>query len=555
MAIASSGDQLVPYIGCVNIILAGSPCPGFSMLQQNFTSPQSIRNASHITTICSYVDIYRPEYAVLENVFSMARTRKGFEDQNILSQLVAFFVSLGYQVNQYIMDAWTFGSCQQRSRLILTIAAPGLDMIQQPLHTHSLPPDDTAVRSLGTLPNGQRFGGREYYPTPLAHVAASAATSDLPDIGNGNVKTCISHPSHRVSVQPTRKERALLEVIPHIPPGCGYTEAYNQGILPPELQKPGKESGRAYQRIRKAALIHTITTGFITQDARNGATVHWQQNRPITIMEARRTQGYLDHEPIIGNLAKQYMIVGNGVDLQVAFALGRAIRQAVIANMHRGPDSRTSKAPIHVDVEKDDDHFSDAASIHSDIVVDVPTPRNGAAYITNASAMSSKCSRRIISSTDDDMSDETSMTGIFGLDGASDVRDTPPTASRSHDPGIVYRVSTTIANGIKGRPLRYQRASATSIISTPSPFKRSHDESLDESSNFATASLDHTRKQTKLSNHAQSNSSKSVEADVYTGRRDRSTSKTRYTRHSGLQVALTPKQWNKRPESEHLTRK
>ncbi|KAH4341070.1 hypothetical protein HBH98_179850 [Parastagonospora nodorum] len=558
MAIAGSDDQLVPYIGCVNIILAGSPCPGFSTLQQNFTSPQSIKNASHITTICSYVDIYRPEYAILENVVSMADTRKGFEDQNVLSQLVAFFVSLGYQVNQYIMDAWTFGSCQRRSRLILTIAAPGLDMIRQPLHTHSLPPDDTAARSLGTLPNGQRFGGREYYPTPFTHFSANTATSDLPDIGNGNVQTCISHPSHRVSAQPSRKERALLDLIPHIPPGCGYREAYNQGIIPLVLQKPGKESYRAYQRIRKAALIPTITTGLSIQDSRNGATVHWQQNRPITIMEARRTQGYLDHEPIIGSLSAQYRIVGNGVDRQVAFALGRAIRQAVIANMQRGLGSSTFRAPTLVDVENDDDHFSDTASIHSGIFMNVPTPRNSEAHTTNASAVSSKCSRRIIGSTDGDVSDETSVPGILGLDGASDARDTPLTAPRPNTSGILSRVSTTIANSIKGladRSLRYQSTSETSVISTPSPFKRSHDESLDESSNFTTESSDCTRKQIKLSNHTQSDSYKSAETSRNTWRRDRSLSKARYTRHSGLEVAFTPKQWNKRPESEDSTRK
>ena len=533
MAITGSDDPLVPRIGCINFMCAGSPCPGFSTLQQNFTSPQSIKNASHITTICSYVDIYRPEYAILENVVSVAHTRKGFEDQNVLSQLVAFFVSLGYQVNQYIMDAWTFGSCQRRSRLILTIAAPGLDMIQQPPHTHSLPPDDTAARSLGTLPNGQRFGGRECYPTPHTHVAASAATSDLPNIGNGNVQTCISYPSHRVSAQPTRKERALLEVIPHIPPGCGYKEAYKQGIIPPGLQKPGKESGRAYQRIRKAALIPTITTALCIQDSRNGATVHWQQDRPITIMEARRTQGYLDHEPIIGSLTAQYRIVGNGVDRQVAFALGRAIRQAV--------SSSISQPPILVEVEKDDDHFSDAESIHSGIVVNMPTPQNGATHTTNASAMSSKRSQQKASLVDVDMSDETSAAGIFGLDGASDVRDSPPAASQLNNPGI-------LSKGLADHSMRYQPTPATSQTSTPSPFKRSHDESLDKTIDLTTASLDSKRKHIKLNNHTRSKSSQSAEISANTRRRNR-------TRHSGLEVTFTPKQWNKKPESEYSTRK
>jgi site-specific DNA-cytosine methylase len=114
-------------------------------------SEQSLTNASHITTFCTAVDVYRPLYGILENVVNMASTRAGLEEQNVLSQLVACLVSMGYQVNQYIMDSWTYGSCQQRSRIILTIAAPGLEPILQRPHTHSRSYVDTKARSLGKL--------------------------------------------------------------------------------------------------------------------------------------------------------------------------------------------------------------------------------------------------------------------------------------------------------------------------------------------------------------------------------------------------------------------
>jgi DNA (cytosine-5)-methyltransferase 1 len=469
-------------------------------------SPQSVKNASHVTTICSYVDLYRPEYALLENVVSMADTRKGLEDQNVLSQLVAFFVSLGYQVNQYIMDAWTYGSCQQRSIVILTIAAPGLNSIQQPLHTHSLPIDDTAGRSLGILPNGQRFGGREHYPTPFSHVFASTATSDLPNIGNGNVQTCISHPNHRVSAQPSRKDRALLELIPRSPPGFGYREAYKMGCIPAYLEKPGKEFGRAYQRIKGSHLVPTITTGLNIQDSRNGATIHWQQDRPITTLEARRTQGYLDHEPIIGSLSAQYRIVGNGVDRQVAFALGQAIRQAVIANRQHeaGPEAR---APTLVDVEDDEDHFSDSASTRSGLDACVPPSRNGAATFINASLMLAKQSQEKASSTDGDQGDETAVTEMSGLDGASDIQDSPPTAPHSSTTSILSRMSMTIAHGIKELAHRSRRSLPISTTAPSSkPSKRSYDEFSDRSSDLSVYPLDRpmgARKQIRLADRAQ----------------------------------------------------
>jgi DNA (cytosine-5)-methyltransferase 1 len=525
-ALEGKEHPLVAHIGTVNNIIAGSPCPGFSMLQRNILSPKSIRNASHITTICSYVDLYRPEYAIVENVISMAATRKGFEDQNVLSQLVACFVSMGYQVNQFIMDAWNYGSCQQRSRLILTIAAPGLALIEQPKHTHSLLADDISGRSLGILPNGERFGEREYYPTPFTHLTASEATADLPNIGNGNVQTCISHPSHRVSEQPTHKDRALLGCIPHSPPGCGYREAHQLGLIPESLKKPGKETGKGFKRIKESGLVPTILTKLSAQDSRNGATLHWSQDRPITISEARRTQGYLDNEPIIGSLSVQYGIVGNAVDRQVAFALGLAIRQAVVKNIQGSSTAYKvtgSMQELLVDVEEDVDHFSDASSDPID---------------------------------------------VSGLDGASDPRDLEDEPSLSTTTaGSLSRMSSSIVERLTALTHRSGSTSATQETTSPAPpasapncVKRSRQEPPTPNS------LHHEdaneAKSSKLAKHHNNDPSPApVRSTMDLNPKRKSTDakhaqkKRRPTRHSGLEVTFLPKQWNINPEKEYAVKK
>ena len=232
----------------------------------------------------------------------MSSTRKGLEDQNVLSQLVACLVSMGYQVNQYIMDSWSYGSFQQRSRIILTIAAPGLEPILQRPHTHSRSYEDTAARSLGKLPNGERFGDREHYATPFSYVSAQEGTFDLPDIGNGNVQTCIRFPDHRLSRPTSRKHRALIECIPRQPPGSGYVEAIQLDLVPPLLRITKKETGKAYRRINANGLVPTITTNINMQDARNGASVHWSQHRPLSIQEAKRTKGTRTMSLLLGRL-------------------------------------------------------------------------------------------------------------------------------------------------------------------------------------------------------------------------------------------------------------
>jgi DNA (cytosine-5)-methyltransferase 1 len=131
---------------------------------------------------------------------------------------------------------------------------------------------------------------------------------------------------------PTRKPRALVKCIPTQPPGCGYREADQRGLIPTLLRDPRTEAGRAYRRIKAKGLVPCITTGLAVHNSRAGALLHWDQHRSISVLEARRTQGYMDQEPIIGSLIEQYKIVGNGVDRKVAFAIGLALLRAVQKN-------------------------------------------------------------------------------------------------------------------------------------------------------------------------------------------------------------------------------
>jgi DNA (cytosine-5)-methyltransferase 1 len=555
-ALEGGENPLIADIGDVNIIIAGSPCPGFSSLQQNIRSAKSEKNASHITTICSYVDLYRPEYAVLENVVSMAATRTELEGQNVLSHVIACFVSMGYQVNQFIMDAWNYGSCQQRSRIILTIAAPGLELIAQPKHTHSMLATDTIGRSLGFLPNGQRFGQREHYPTPFPHVTPSEVFSDLPNIGNANVLTCVSHPSHRVSQQPSGTIRALLQCIPQRPPGSGYKEAYDLGLIPTALQKPTKETGKAFKRIKESGLVPTITTILCIQDSRNGASLHWSQDRPITILEARRTQGYLDNEPIIGNLTAQYRIVGNGVDRKVAFALGLAIRQAVGGRQSLLSREVTEpKQGVIYDLEDDVEHFSDATSVLSSVQVDV-LPPNGTILQSSTPARSSRYLERRASSASAD------FPGIPGFEGTSDPRDIEPDAPPSMDTpttGFLSRLSSTITSGLtalthRARPTPATQETIPQALEkiTPHSTKRSRNAPTPYDDTEEVAPKKRVRQAVELPTPVAVPNAITPKRKTTTV--EASPKKRRVTRHSGLEATFAPKQWNKRPEKEYAAK-
>ncbi|KAF2106317.1 S-adenosyl-L-methionine-dependent methyltransferase [Lophiotrema nucula] len=350
-AITGRNMDGIPRIGEVEVIAAGSPCPGFSMLQKNRFGEKSLRNASLVTTFLSFVDVYRPQYAFLENVTNIAKIGKGLQGTKVLSSLISCLVSMGYQVKQFVLDAWNFNSVQRRSRIFLCATAPGLAPIAQPFHSHSHYLG-VGAHSLGVLPNGEKFAQREDYPTPFEHRTAAEAFDGLPNIGTGSLQACIAYPDHRINARQNAAERATMERIPNVTPtpaaeakkgihlshGPGFFAALQLGLIPDGLYKydSTKEtncrSSKRFRRIKPDGLAPTITTHCHPRDSRTGDVVHWTQPRPLTIQEAKRAQGVPDSEVIIGNTEKQWKIIGNGVDRNKSSVLGFELRDAVAAN-------------------------------------------------------------------------------------------------------------------------------------------------------------------------------------------------------------------------------
>lgn len=120
-------SDVVPAWDQVDFISAGSPCQGFSLANNHKGSANAIRKQSLVCSLATAIDIYRPKYAVLENVRGIAASRKrpdGGEDNTFTTMLCAV-VGMGYQIESFLCDAWSHGNCQSRNRLILAITKAG----------------------------------------------------------------------------------------------------------------------------------------------------------------------------------------------------------------------------------------------------------------------------------------------------------------------------------------------------------------------------------------------------------------------------------------------
>ncbi|KAI6086341.1 S-adenosyl-L-methionine-dependent methyltransferase [Hypoxylon rubiginosum] len=341
-------DSSVPKPGDVDFISAGSPCPGFSKLTPDKTTVDQRKNQSLIASFASFIDLYRPHYGLLENVPAMVNT-KPFRDACVFSQLVCALVGMNYQVQVMFLDAWSFGAPTTRSRVFLCFSAPGFRMPKVPRSSHSHPAG-TKLTKLGEMSCGRPFDSRKLVPTPFKFVSAREATKDLPALQDGKPDFCVGFPDHRLSMGLTPHIRQQLFWIPTQPWAMNFSKAwYGRPGMPPVMEKSERllyppdptlrvqKFSKAWNRMHPNYLFGTIASRCNPGDARLSPLIHWYEHRPMSILEARRAQGYRDHEVLMGTSLSQWRIIGNSVNRQVSVALGLAIREAWFGTLFDEP--------------------------------------------------------------------------------------------------------------------------------------------------------------------------------------------------------------------------
>ena len=338
-ALNDEPNPLIAKYGEVDMILAGSPCQGFSTVNKLRSNDQGLRNQSMIASVGSFIDFYRPKYALLENVKNVSITGKESEGQNAFSQMICTLVGMGYQVHQFCVDAWSMGSPQFRTRLFIAATAPGFVPLRNPPITHAHPTDVKSA-SLGKVANGLRFGARDLdAATIFPYVSIGEATKDLDYSFDGRAVS-IKFPDHRITTNENTNARLRIGHIPRNPPKAGLGMAVRAGLLPQPLmetltprlrEKLQQKSCGSYQRVDAQGLMPTVTTVCTPMDQYTGRILHWDCDRPLTVLEVRRAQGFLDNEIIVGSPAQQWKVVGNSVARPVALALGMALRKAWLA--------------------------------------------------------------------------------------------------------------------------------------------------------------------------------------------------------------------------------
>jgi DNA (cytosine-5)-methyltransferase 1 len=256
-------------------VVGGPPCQSFSNAGKRL-GLQDVRGTL-FEEFLKTITIARPRFFVMENVAAMgSKSMPG-----VLDMILGLFAEIGYSTIHGILDASDFGAAQKRKRLIVIGSRDG-EAISLPEPTHAadgrlsgLLPKTTVRQAIGDL-LGQEGPRLKFPDRTLGFISPGGNWRDLP----------------------SDMQRAALGNA--FESGGGKTGFMRR--LPWDGQSP------------------TLVTSPV---GRMSLLAHPSEDRPLSVSEYARIQGFPDDWNFQGPTGARYRQIGNAVAVPMAQALGR----------------------------------------------------------------------------------------------------------------------------------------------------------------------------------------------------------------------------------------
>jgi DNA (cytosine-5)-methyltransferase 1 len=319
--------QLIRDAG-VELIAGGPPCQPFSRagrskirhrIVNGFDDPSEERR--HLWhSYLEIVSIAKPAAVLMENVPDMALDK----DMFILRTMVHELESIGYAVEERVVDTSQYGVPQFRQRLILvalrnkmafTWPAPVPDRV-----TVGNAIDDLPFVEGGWRPEGGADGWAPY----------EAPKNSFQRLMRGGMNGDNAHRVYDQITRPVREDDKIA--FDHMDAKTLYSD------LPEELRRYRADIfDDKYKRLDENGLSRTITAHI----AKDGYWyIHPKQSRTLTVREAARIQTFPDRYRFAGPPSAAFRQIGNAVPPILGEHLGRAVRASVDEPRQAGLSSR-----------------------------------------------------------------------------------------------------------------------------------------------------------------------------------------------------------------------
>lgn len=313
--------------GEVDVIVGGPPCQGFSSIRPFRSAMEDDPRNSLFEEFTAYVDYFRPQVFVMENVVGLATHNQG----TTIEQILTCFDGLGYTSDWRIINAAHFGVPQKRERLVMIGAQHG---------TRAKFPSPTHAGEFKTI--GVRDRARRLAPPPPSDepalfafdepklpdaLTAMEAIGDLPPVVAGETAGQYDLPPQN-DYQAARRRRAQRLDL-HV--ATGHSERMleiirysgsNINSVPQHLIASGFSS--CYSRLDPDEPAVTLTVNFV--HPASNKCIHPFQDRALTLREGARLQSFDDDFSFSGSRTQIAKQIGNAVPP----LLGQAIAESVL---------------------------------------------------------------------------------------------------------------------------------------------------------------------------------------------------------------------------------
>ena len=288
-------QMFADYADCVDVIIGGPPCQGFSQKgkRRTINDDRNFLFKSYVNV----VDLVKPKFFVMENVPSLLTAENGF----FINEIKCLFSKIGYSLEYGILNASDYGVPQNRRRAII-IGRRGNIPPSLPKPVEKRVTIWDAISDLAFLSSGEGEEIQRYRNEP---------ESDYQKKLRKGSKLLYNHIA-------TKHSAVTLQRLSLIPPNAG------REVLPTEHLTKSIYSG-TWSRMRKDEISVTITTRFDTPSS--GKFTHPYLNRAITVREAARIQSFPDTFRFYGPKSSQMKQVGNAVPPLLASEIAKAIKQ------------------------------------------------------------------------------------------------------------------------------------------------------------------------------------------------------------------------------------
>ncbi|MGI6028719.1 MAG: DNA cytosine methyltransferase [Candidatus Heteroscillospira sp.] len=278
----------------VHLITGGVPCQGFSIANRKHNDNDE-RNFLFLEYM-KFVEVFQPDYIILENVSGMRSTAGGQFEKDIKK----YMSDLGYEPTVELVNAADFGVPQIRQRLIFV----GVKR-------------DRGLTVPYAFPAGS-FAGK--------YRTVSDAISDLPELGNNETKTDYMGEPHS-EYQKLMRGYGEIKGIPvsatvknHVSPNHPKETIAKIANTPPGQAMYKKFKQRI--RLKNDAPSPTQMAGGIRPQFQFG---HPDQSRGLTIRERARIQSFPDSYEFCGGIVQSRVQTGNAVPPLLIYHIAKPI--------------------------------------------------------------------------------------------------------------------------------------------------------------------------------------------------------------------------------------